>query len=258
MPDPDPQLPDGDLADLAALADGLLPADQADALRARFDAEPALAAEFARQQRGLAFVRTAVANTEAPLALRERIESQRAKAPARARRRRWLPAGAAAALGAAGVALVLVLGGAGAPSVTDTLGAATQTAAIGVTVDEETPQLLTLGRDGVPFPNFAAKFGWEATGARTDDIDGRPTTTVFYERDGQEIAYTIVGGEALEVPDGDTATIEGRDYTVLEEDGRTIVTWERGGRTCVLSGEDVSAGELLELAGWKGKGNVPF
>ena len=45
---------------------------------------------------------------------------------------------------------------------------------------------------------------------------------------------------------------------MLEEDGRTVVTWERGGHTCVLSAEGVPADELLELAGWKGKGAVPF
>lgn len=257
MPEPDPHLTEQQLADLAALADGSLDPARADAVRAAADADPALAAEYERQRRAVTLVRSAVADVQAPLALRERIEAERTRAPAPRRRRWWLPAAAAAGLGAVAAALVLALG-AGAPSVTDTLGAAAQPAAIGVSVDRDTPQLLSVARDGVPFPNFAAKFGWKATGARTDEIDGRQTTTVFYEQDGREVAYTIVGGDALDVPDGETRTIDGREFTVLEADGRTIVTWERGGHTCVLSGVGASPDELVELAGWKGKGNVPF
>ncbi|MBJ7519671.1 MAG: hypothetical protein JHC84_08250 [Solirubrobacteraceae bacterium] len=261
MPDRDPHISDDDLGALAALADGHLAPDRADALRARFATEPVLAAEFDRQRRAIDLVRNAVAEVEAPMALRERIETQRTKAPAAKVRgpRRWLlPAGIASALGATFAALLIAFGAGGAPSVADTLNAASAPAAIGVSVDRDTPQLLTLDRDGVPFPNFLAKFGWEATGARTDEIDGRQTTTVFYEKDGQEVAYTIVGGDALEVPDGDATTIDDKTFTVLEEDGRTVVTWERGGHTCVLSAEGVPADELLELAGWKGKGAVPF
>lgn len=261
MPGPDPQLSDDDLGALAALADGRLAPERGDALRARFVTEPVLAAEFDRQRRALDLVRNAVAEVEAPMPLRESIEIQRAKAPAAKVRGpgRWLlPAGVASALGATVAALLIAFGAGGAPSVADTLSAATAPAAIGVSVDRETPQLLTIARDGVPFPNFVAAFGWEATGARTDEIDGRETTTVFYEKDGQEVAYTIVGGEALDVPEGEVTTVEGKTFTVLEEDGRTVVAWERGGQTCVLSAAGVGADELLELAGWKGKGAVPF
>lgn len=259
MSEPDPQLSEADLSAVTALADGRLPSDAATALRARLEAEPSLAAEFTRQRRALSLIRTATADVAAPLSLRERIEADRAKAPApRQRRRWWLPAGAAGALGAAAVAVVLLFSATGAPSVTDVLRASTQTAAIGVSVSNETPQLLTTELEGVPFPNFVDKFGWKATGARTDQIDGRPTTTVFYEKDGQEIAYTIVGGDALEVPDGTIRAVDGKDFTVLEKDDRTAVTWQRGGRTCVLSADGVGAEELVGLAAWNGKGNVPF
>ena len=37
-----------------------------------------------------------------------------------------------------------------------------------------------------------------------------------------------------------------------------MVTWLRGGQTCVLSGEGVSEATLLELAAWKGLGSVKF
>jgi hypothetical protein len=37
-----------------------------------------------------------------------------------------------------------------------------------------------------------------------------------------------------------------------------IVTWERGGHTCVLAGESADAEELLALADWRGQGAVTF
>jgi hypothetical protein len=44
----------------------------------------------------------------------------------------------------------------------------------------------------------------------------------------------------------------------FDEEGREVVTWLRGGRTCVLSGDGVSSATLLELAAWKGMGSVKF
>ena len=55
--------------------------------------------------------------------------------------------------------------------------------------------------DGVGFPDWARKFGWNATGKRTGEIEGRPATTIYYEKDGKTLAYTIVSGDALDVPD---------------------------------------------------------
>ena len=66
--------------------------------------------------------------------------------------------------------------------------------------------MLDIAQDGVAFPAWAEKFGWEATGTHTGEIDGRAATTVYYEKDGKTLAYTIVGGDALDVPD-DTTTI---------------------------------------------------
>ena len=41
------------------------------------------------------------------------------------------------------------------------------------------------------------------------------------------------------------------------QDGdRTVVTWRRNGRTCVLSATNVPTDQLLELAAWKGQGAV--
>jgi hypothetical protein len=68
-----------------------------------------------------------------------------------------------------------------------------------------------------------------------------------------------VAGAALERPgDGDQATREGTELWLYRSDGRDIVTWRRRGHTCVLSAKGVPRGELLDLAGWKGKGAVDF
>jgi hypothetical protein len=42
-------------------------------------------------------------------------------------------------------------------------------------------------------------------------------------------------------------------YVVLRKGDRTIVTWRRGGHTCILSGPaKVPTGKLLALASWSG------
>jgi hypothetical protein len=202
----------------------------------------------------------AVLEVEAPPRLRERIEAERRRARRPARRRRLtLGAGLAAVTAAAALLVVLLLpGGAGGPSVVEA-------ASLGTRPPTEPapgpgrPKLLDASAFGLPFPDWAQKFGWEASGRRVDDIEGRQAVTVFYEKAGREIAYTIVSGDALPPPRRSAlARREGTALRHLSRDGRTIVTWERGGRTCVLSGADVSTPTLLDLAAWRGLGAVPF
>jgi hypothetical protein len=147
----------------------------------------------------------------------------------------------------------------GAPSTEAMLAAATRPPTGTVSLDPRQPALLRERVESVPFPNFAAKFGWEATGVRTDEIGGRSTRTVFYRKDGRRIAYTIVAGEALDFP-GQAAkeTRDGVDLRTFQDGDRTVVTWRRDGQTCVLSSTDVPRDELLTLASWKGKGAVTF
>jgi hypothetical protein len=122
-----------------------------------------------------------------------------------------------------------------------------------------TPQLLKKDVDGVPFPDYAAKFGWKPVGARTDDPKGRAATTVYYEKNGRRIGYTIVSGKALDPPSGArTVKRDGVTYRFFREGGRNVVTWERGGHTCVLSGDGVDPFQLFVLADWRGKGKIPF
>src|SRR5918992_1481595 len=57
-----------------------------------------------------------------------------------------------------------------------------------------TAKLLDRQAAGLSFPDWSQKFGWRATGARTDTLAGRRMTTVFYVKGARRIAYTIVGG----------------------------------------------------------------
>jgi anti-sigma factor RsiW len=258
--DPTHGLTDDELADLARLADGTLPADRRAEVEARVAASPQLSAIVERQGAALHALR-ATADTGAPARLRAQVDRRRAGRASGRGRRQVVIGGAIAAAAAVILALVLVVPGAfsGGPSVTDAAALAekppTQAAPGGV---PGTPQLLRAEVDDVPFPNYAAKFGWKPVGARKDDPSGRDATTVYYEKGGRTIAYTIVSGDALDPPSDARSTSRGGvTYRTLRDDGRTAVTWERGGHTCVLSGKADSA-ELLLLADWRGKGAIPF
>jgi hypothetical protein len=196
----------------------------------------------------------------APMRLRTRIEAERERARRPARRRRFTLGGALAGATAAAAVLVALLlpGGAGGPTVVEAAELATRPPTEPAP-EPGRPKLLDASAFGLPFPDWAEKFGWEPSGRRVDELDGRRAVTVFYEKEGREIAYTIISGEALDAPEPSAAaTREGTPLRYVSEDGRTIVTWERNGLTCVLSGSGVPATKLLDLAGWKGLGAVPF
>jgi hypothetical protein len=261
-PEPTNGLSDEQLADLARLADGTLPADRRAEVEARVAASPELSRMVERQAVALDALRS-TADTGAPARLRAEIDRRRgAGRAARGRPRRVAVRGLIAAAAATALALTLVLPGAfqGGPSVADAAALAekppTRAAPAGV---PGTPQLLRAEVDDVPFPNYAAKFGWKPAGAREDDPSGRGATTVYYEKAGRTIAYTIVSGDALDPPSDARATTRGGvEYRAFRDDGRAVVTWERDGHTCVLSGKAVPPAELVTLADWRGKGAIPF
>ena len=260
--DPTHGLTDEQLADLARLADGTLPADRREEVEARVAASPQLASIVERQGVALDALR-GTADTGAPARLRAHVERrQGAGRAARRRPGRLLTGGAVAAAAAIALALVLVLPGglSGGPSVADAaaLAVARPNQAAPAAVPG-TPQLLRAQVEHVPFPNYAAKFGWRPVGARQDDLAGRDATTVFYAKGGRTIAYTIVSGDPLDPPGGARSTTRGGvEYRTFRTGGRTAVTWERGGHTCVLSGTTGAPAELLALADWRGKGAIPF
>jgi hypothetical protein len=92
-----------------------------------------------------------------------------------------------------------------------------------------------------------------------DKLSGRSAITVYYRKGNRTIAYSIVAGDALDRPSGARpVTHGGIEFYAFSNDGRPVVTWERGGHTCVLSGAAVRPTELFTLADWRGKGAIPF
>jgi hypothetical protein len=259
-----PSLNERELADLVALADGSLsldPARQA-AVQAWVDADPRLRALLDEQRRAVGLVRGAAAEARAPLSLRERIAGDRRRLAPRARRRRLgLLGGLAGALAATALALVLTLPGGtpGAPTVVQAAGLSALPPTTAPPPRSDGSKLLVTAIDGVAYPYWGDKFAWETSGARRDRLHGREAETVFYDRNGSRIGYTIVAGAALKTPAGARTTVlNGVTLHSFTHDGRTVVTWLRSGHSCVLAAADVPLRVLLGLAAWKGKGDVRF
>jgi hypothetical protein len=83
-------------------------------------------------------------------------------------------------------------------------------------------------------------------------VDGRPATTVYYEKGDRTLAYTIVAGAALDGPEGGRTLIaNGTSVRLFDAGGGRAATWQRDGHTCVLTGRGVPDAKLAELAGWK-------
>jgi hypothetical protein len=214
----------------------------------------------AQAERGLALIQAAVAQTRAPLSLRERIEADRERA--RPARRRWTLGGSlAGAVGALALAIVLATGGGTAAP---TVAQAAQFAQLGPAapapaVDGSHPGLLKRSVGGVQYPSWQDEFPWKASGVRTDKVNDRNAVTVFYDNPaGERIGYTIVEGKALDEPSGQRTMDQGDEhYIVLRRGDRTVVTWRRDGHTCILSGPSkISSDKLLALASWSGNGPV--
>jgi hypothetical protein len=119
--------------------------------------------------------------------------------------------------------------------------------------------LLDIGVDGLRFPDWAEEFGWRATGSRVDHIGGRRAVTVFYRLRDRRVAYTILSGPELHVPHAfQPAVRNGVLIRHLLIGGRTIVTWERAGHTCVLTGQRVGLERMRRLAAWKSHGEIRY
>jgi anti-sigma factor RsiW len=246
-------------AELTALADGSLVPERRAALENEVAASPELAAALDEQQRGPALLRQANLEVEAPPALRARVEAQRRSR--RSIRVRPLALGVGVAVAAA-AALVLVLtlpSNVGGPTLAEAAALGTMPSTVAAPPPQPgEPKLLARAVEGVPFPNWLEKFGWKATGVRVDEIRGRPMTTVFYEKGGRRIAYTIVAGKPPDVPENaGQARREGVYVRVTSVNGRPVVAWLRKGHLCILSGAGVEPGVLVKLAAWRGKGSVP-
>jgi hypothetical protein len=234
-----PGVPDGDLT---RLADGTLRGPRRERLELLIAGSPDLEHRLGAQRRAVAAARWVAERERAPLAVRMRHRALTARRRRRSHRlfprRLHLGLGLGLAGPVAALALTLALAGGAEPGLTVAQAAALATRPALATVPEPNQDASTLPRlraAGLPFPYWEDRFGWRATGTRTDRIGARVLTTVFYRRGAQEIAYTIVSGEPL--TPNPPAT------------GRSTVTWLRYGHTCVLSGRGVAVGELIKLAG---------
>jgi len=198
----------------------------------------------------------AVAERErAPLALRERLDDDRARLATRAsigRRLRLSGVLAAAAAAAGIVAGLAVPGGDGGPSVLEAAGLGVKPAlAAAPSVRESHPETLEASVGGVRFPTWGADERWTASGQRSDELDGRKAETVFYDSArGSRLGYTIVDGDPLPWPEGSKTVVRhGVPVYLLRHDGRLIAAWRVGGKTCVISAPaTVSESRLVRLA----------
>jgi anti-sigma factor RsiW len=239
-----------ELADLCALADGSLPDERRAEVEARVAASSELQ-ELLERQRQAVLATGALASDEPSPSLRAAVQPLAARPRGG---RRVVPRVAFAgvlASAAAVVAAVLLSGGPGAPTVADAARLATEPAAQPAPAAAGTAGTrLAIGLEGVAFPDFASAYGWQAVGVRRGRIDGRDAIVVYYRKDGRRLAYAIVAGSGLAVPSGgQTEVRRAVPYKAVRLNDRLVVTWRRGGHTCVLVG-DAPRSELVRLASW--------
>jgi hypothetical protein len=244
-------------ADLSALADGTLtdPVRRAE-LQRRVDASPELSALYERERR-IVLALSEARGERAPHALRTRIERERPSPRKRARLRISYGVGLAGSIAAALLVVALALpGGPGGPSVSQAAALALKGAALPApATDPRDPNArLKLNVKAVYFPNWAWNFGWTDVGARRDSFYGRSAVTVYYQRGGHIVAYTILDLPAVRQPSARVTRIGGVEFRTLHVKGRVVVTWRRDGQTCVLSGTGVSPRILRSLASWDSVG----
>jgi hypothetical protein len=248
------RLPRDTELELAALADGsLAPERHEDALE-RVSGSRELQSALAEQRRAVEL--TAAVDVTAPASLHRQIETM--LAPAR-RRRTFTPvriglAAATAMLAVAALAIGLLGGRASTSGLSVRQAAALTLAPATMSApaeDKAHRTQLAAAVGGVAFPYWKERFGWRGSGARSDRIAGQAVTTVFYSNaGGRRIGYAIVSGRAPLARGGTVVKRWGVLYRVLSQNGATVVTWQRQGHLCVVSGRGVSAHTLLGLASW--------
>jgi hypothetical protein len=213
-------------------------------------------------------------DVRAPESLHRQVQALVADRTAGTARSRWLARGrrqrraadraarphgrrlaAVGALAAAAIAvLVIGLSGGGSQTVTLRQASALTVAKATAGAPRESPSHdgeLLASVEGVAFPYWKDRFGWRATGMRTDQIAGRTIRTVYYADNGRRIGYAIVAGANGQRVHAGTVVWRGaRPYTVSSVDGRTVITWLRHGHLCVVSGRGVDSATLLALASW--------
>jgi hypothetical protein len=166
------------------------------------------------------------------------LEAKPARRPRIGFHRPVLAGGVAVALALA-IAVVMSLGGPAGPSVVDA-------AQLSPLPSEGGP---ARGFAGVRYPDWSDKFGWYTVGGRDDRLGGRRTTTVFYRHTHHRIGYTVISGRTIEPPDdAEVLRVKGVVLHRFKLGVQDVVTFERNGRTCVLSGDVHDPDTLVKLA----------
>ncbi|MGH2905694.1 MAG: hypothetical protein ACRDKI_02865 [Solirubrobacterales bacterium] len=234
-------------SEIASFADGSLPANRRRELEDRIHESETAREAIAQQQRVVDIVRGAQVDAPASLhAAVAELAASSAEPPRRARTRIAFAVGSMAA--AALIVLVLMV-----DSGTPKIDRAAQLAAAGPVLpapkeSRRDERWLDAKVDDVAFPYWEDERGWKSYGARDDSFEGAPAKTVYYRDDSRrEVAYTIVGGQALDP--GGTAHVsdDGITYRVSATGGTRRVVWQRGGHTCILTARDVDTDELQTL-----------
>lgn len=200
----------------------------------------------------------------APDQLRENVDRLRSdhargrtRRPASGRARAWSPAVLAPAAGLLAVAILAVAlalpGGApGSPSIVQAADLAAQGPLLAAPPPSPMAPADKLSQrvQDLEFPNWS-RFGWRPTGQRIDRINGRLAVTVYYRWNRRTIAYTIVQTPALHQLRLAYQSYGGTAFQTTTMRHRVLVTWRRGGHTCILSGVGTSRQTLFSLAAWK-------
>ena len=247
--------------ELAAFADGTLPARERARIEETVQRSPELRASVDAQRRVLSALDDA-AGTGAPTALRARLALAHPVEREPPRRGVGFLLGSGATATAAAVA-ALVIGGSGAAAPTVIQASAFTIRApqspVAAPPGDRGP-LPGVRAAGLTFPYWEDRFDYHSTGVRYDHLDGRVATTVYYSRGPSRVAYEIVSGPPLRLgaPVGQSTFRDGVRFSRLQGASGPVITWTRDGHTCVLTGTGTPVDVLLRLGSWRRGGRIPY
>jgi hypothetical protein len=248
--------------DLAAFADGSLPAARRRQVEEALAASPELRSAVAAQQQVLGAI-DAAARERAPSSLRARVRL--AQPPPRRRRAGRVGVialgSALAASPAAAMVVVLAVGsGTVAPTVAQAAvltGRAPQAVVGEPVVDRGT--LPGVSAAGLTYPYWEDHFRYHAVGVRHDELGGRKITTVFYRHGSSRVAYAIVSGAPLRLgAKAWSSKLQGVKLWATQTSHGLVVSWLRNGHTCILIGSHTALPAMYRLAAWHQGGRVPY
>jgi hypothetical protein len=248
--------------DLAAFADGSMPAARRGQVERALSGSPELRAAVATQQRVLSALDSA-ARERAPSPLRARVSLLRptARSVRVGRPPALLAASVVGVCAAAVVAVLLVVGG---QTVAPTVAQAAvlnlrspQSRVAEPSVDRGV--LPAVRAAGLTYPYWEDQFGYRAMGVRYDRMGGRRITTVFYLHGSSRVAYEIVSGAPLRLGgQAGSALRQGLRLWTMNTRSGLVVSWLRHGHTCILVGAGNRMPTLLRLAVWHDGGRVAY